>query len=104
MVLNANEMKKWQFTRIDVQRIKPEEKDHVRASTMTSLPKARSQAKAILDPMKLIRRLKAVIACDTCEPEYAEAFKERAKEMGFSDDQMDMINELTVLSDMINSY
>ncbi len=97
-------MSNWSFSRIDVQRIKPEEKDHIRASTMSSLPKARSQAKAIQDPMKLIRRLKAVIACDTCLPEYIDAFKERALEIGFTADQMEMINELTVLADMINDF
>ncbi len=95
-------MDTWVFNRIDVQQIRPETKDYKRADTMSSFPKARSQANAIKDPMKLIRRLKAVLACDTCEPEYAEAFFTRAKEMGFTDDQMDMINELTVLADMIN--
>jgi hypothetical protein len=95
-------MSNYTFTRIDVERIRPEDKDFKRAETMSSFKKARAQANAIKDPMKLIRRLKAVLSNPTCEPEYAEAFKTRALEMGFSDDQMEMVNELTVLSEMIN--
>jgi len=84
---------------VSTDRIDPEPKDYKRADTMGSLKQAGAQARAIKDQVKLIRRLKAVL--EVHGDEYAQPFIDRAKEMGFTDEQMKDLNELAVLAKAI---
>jgi len=80
-------------------RIEPEPKDYKRAESMSSIARARAQANAIKDQVKLIRRVKAVL--EVKGEEYAQPFIERAKEMGFNEEQMAGLNELAVLAEAV---
>lgn len=93
----ANILSSVKWVRTDI--IEPEPKDYKRADNMTSYKKAAAQARAIKDQIKLIRRLKAVL--EVHGDEYAQPFIDRAKEMGFDDDQMAGLDELTVLAKAI---
>jgi hypothetical protein len=97
---------------IPIALVKPENKDYERAlglasdydDAVPSTPKAMKMSKLIKDPLKLVRRSKAVVGIwgtDDHEGKDVDEnvwlpFKKALKDMGFTEDQIDAIENFEI--------
>jgi len=94
--LNEKKLSDSEIKALKIENISPETKDIERANKMTSPQKATAQAKAITDPVKLVRRLKAVLSVHGVG-DYSNPFKNKMADLGFTNAQIKSIDKSNLL-------